>query len=66
MKLIENVGKLIRTYASFTSAKSFAVRKLKAIIDWLWLSKDMNVVSEGEFKTLYDLAIDAIVELETP
>lgn len=63
--MLEKIRKQIEMYEGFYSNKSFAVQKIKDIISWLWLSKDMEILTNAEFSIMYDRAIDAIVEIET-
>ena len=54
----------IDIYRIFTSEIEFAIAQLKKILEWLWLARDMKILSDFTFGDLYDYAIDAIVELE--
>lgn len=64
MGIVEKVMSFIELYGTFTSNVKFAEAKLREIIDFSWLAKDMGILTEEHQKIIHDYAIDMIIELK--
>lgn len=60
----EKVLKAIEMYESFTNEIEFAMKEIKALIQWSWTSKDLGIIDGDTHTEIYGRAIDALVKLE--
>lgn len=62
--MLKKVIEFIKIYRNLIDQKEFAEKRIRQIIDWSWMSKDMGIIDQKTHTEIYSFAIDALIELD--